>query len=600
MKKDNFMINKRSWPDIHWLPQRMKIYFHGKHTHPFTAPRGDENRIYFRDKRPWPFGPPQIMKIEGYFRDKRSCHLVSPRSMKINNEVYFRDKKKVGRAFTLVSQTLFILLQLIFLLLSYKNACAIDLESKVIRRHLSNGMTVLIMERHETPVCSLYIRFKAGAVDEPSGESGTAHFLEHLLFKGTKSIGTTDYMKESIILEKIEKAGKYLDWERQKGDKMDPNRVEHLSKELAALQSEHKKYVIKDEMDLIYSQNGEKGFNASTGMDLTTYTVSLPSNRIELWARIESDRMMNPVFREFYSERDVVLEERRQSYDSNPFRKLLEQFLATAFLVHPYRNPIIGWESEIEMLDPDKVMEFFRRHYAPSNVIVAAVGDIDPDRFMQLMERYFGRIPPQPPVPPVITKEPLQRGERRIEVLFDAEPQLLIGFLKPTVPDRADYIFDIISSILTDGRTSRLYKRMVIDEKLAVSVNTMNGVPGGRYPNIFMISATPLYPNTTEDIERVIYEELERLKDEPVSDWELGKIKNQIQVEIISGLASNPGMADKLSYFEAISGDWRYLSTYLDIISTITTGEIQDAARKYFRKSQRTVATLVKPEDGEI
>jgi predicted Zn-dependent peptidase len=479
------------------------------------------------------------------------------------------------------------------------NADAIDLESRVIRKKLSNGMTVLMMERRQAPVCSLYIRYKVGKVNEPNGRTGTAHLLEHLMFKGTKTIGTRDYEKESVILEKIKKVGQALDKEAQKGRGGDPNRIQKLSSELAALQRDHKAYVVKDEVDLLYSQNGAIGFNAFTSSDMTTYAVSLPSNRIELWARIESDRMLNPVLREFYSERSVVMEERRQSYDSKPFRKLLEQFQATAFIAHPYRNPIIGWESDIRFLDPDSTMAFFRRHYAPNNVVVATVGDIEPENFMALMETYFGRIPSQPPVPPVLTKEPIQKGERRIEVVFDAEPQLIIGYLKPTLPDRADYVFDIISSILTDGRTSRLYKRMVAEEKIAVSVSSSNGLPGARYPNLFTIFATPRHPNTTEGIEKIIYEELDRLKDEPVSDWELGKIKNQIQTDLIRGLKSNPGMANKISYFESVAGDWRYISRYLDVITTITKQEIREVAGEYLKPGRRTVATLVKASEGE-
>ena len=479
------------------------------------------------------------------------------------------------------------------------SARAVDLESKVIKRQLSNGMTVLMMERHQTPVCSLYIRYKVGMVDEPHGRTGTAHLLEHLMFKGTKSIGTRDYERESLILNDIKGVGQALDREMKKDTEEDPNMIQRLLKKLAELQLEHKAYVVKDEMDSIYSENGAVGFNAFTGADMTTYTVSLPSNRLELWARIESDRMMNPVFREFYSERSVVMEERRQSYESKPFRKLLEQFLATAFMVHSYRNPVIGWESELRFLDPESTMAFFRRHYAPNNVVVAAIGDIEPERFMGLMETYFGSIPSQPPPLPHVTKEPEQMGERRIEVVFDAEPQMIIGYPKPTLPERADYIFDIISSILTDGRTSRLYQRMVVEEKVAVSVRAVNGMPGARYPNLFVIFATPRFPNTTADLEKIIYEELERLKAEPVSEWELGKIKNQIQMDLIRGLQSNSGMANKLSYFESAAGDWRYISTYLDMINTITTQEIQEVAETYLMPDRRTVATLVRSAGGE-
>lgn len=489
-----------------------------------------------------------------------------------------------------------IVVSLLLFFSSYSNVTAIDIESRVIKRTLSNGMTVLMMQRPQVPICSLYIRFKTGKVDEMSGQTGTAHLLEHLLFKGTRTLGTRNYEKESLILNDIKAVGKALDAERLKArnGEGNPNRIEELSLDLAKLQELHKGYVIKDEINQLYSQNGAAGLNAYTSADVTTYLVSLPSNRIELWARIESDRMLNPVFREFYSERDVVLEERRQSNESNPFRKLLEQFLASAFIAHPYRNPIIGWESDLELLDPDEIMAFFRKNYAPNNVVISAVGDVDTDTFMGLIEAYFGRIPAQPPVEPIPTSEPPQDGERRIKVLFDAEPQIIIGYLKPTIPHRADYVFDVISAILSDGRTSRLYKRLVVDEMAAVKVSAINGMPGARYDNIFMITAVPRYPNSTEEIERMIYEEIERLKNKPVSDWEMGKIKNQIQADFIRDIASNSGMAEKLSYYETVTGDWRYINTFIEVISTITPEEIQAVAKEYLGEERRTVTTLVK------
>ncbi|MGA1826499.1 MAG: M16 family metallopeptidase [bacterium] len=492
----------------------------------------------------------------------------------------------------------FIVFFCFFIIFSFRPAQAlvdINLESRVKEHVLKNGMKILIMERHQVPTVSLYIKFKVGNIDEEFGSSGTAHLLEHMLFKGTRTLGTTSYEKEAPLLAKIKKVGQAIDREKALADKRNKEKISRLSEELDALQKEHKQYVVKDEIDNLYSINGAVGFNASTSADITTYQVNLPSNRIELWARIESERILNPILREFYSERNVVMEERRQSYDSDPFRKLMEQFIATAFLAHPYRVPIIGWSTDIEFLDIEKTKSFFHHYYTPSNAVVAAVGDINAEAFIELMEKYFADIPSEPIPPRRITKEPEQVGERRVEVIFDAEPQLIIGYHKPALPHRDDYIFDIISGLLSDGRTSRLYEEIVEKKQLATSIDTAGSFPGSRDDNLFVLFATPRFPHTTQELEAAIYEELDSLKNEPVSDWELEKIKNQLQASLIRSLQSNSGMASKLSYFETIAGDWRYLANHPKIISQITKEEIMAAAQHYFKKSNRTVATLVSP-----
>ena len=192
-----------------------------------------------------------------------------------------------------------------------------------------------------------------GAVDDGEGKTGAAHLLEHMLFKGTSTIGTKNFKEEERVLKKIREAGTALDRERMKGTRADEAAVTRLAKELKELQSEAKEWIVENEIDRLYSENGAVDLNASTGQDVTTYKVSLPANRIELWARIEADRMTNPVLREFYTERDVVMEERRQTYESVPSRKLMELFLSTAFTASPYRRPIIGWPSDISFLTPD-------------------------------------------------------------------------------------------------------------------------------------------------------------------------------------------------------------------------------------------------------
>ena len=475
----------------------------------------------------------------------------------------------------------------------------LSLEGQIEEFNLENGMKVLILERDFAPVVSLSMRFKVGAVDEFEGETGTAHLLEHMLFKGTETLGTKNYEEEKKILEALDVLAVKIDQEMQKGDQADQDSLAAWREQLQALQQEHKNWVIKDEVSGLYSQNGAEGLNASTSYDVTTYKVSLPANRIELWARIESDRMANPVLREFYSERDVVREEKRQREETNPDGKLMEAFLKTAFAEHPYRRPIIGWDADLKYLQRDKVEQFFRSYYSPNNAVVTIVGAVNPDEIMEIMERYFGDIPPQEIVRTVERKEPEQLAERRVEVEFDANPQVMIGYHKPTLPHFDDYVFDVIDILLSTGRTSRLYKTLVEEKKIAVSVSTSNGFPGARYANLFAIFATPRSPHTTEEVEGEIYKQLELLKTEAITPYELTKVKNRLEASFIRSLASNAGLAAKLSYYQTVAGDWRYIEEHTKQIAKITAEDVKRVAAQYLVDKNRTVATLVKKQESE-
>lgn len=467
------------------------------------------------------------------------------------------------------------------------------LEEKVVERILKNGLMVLIVERHTSPTVSFNMRVKAGSVDEISGKTGLAHLLEHMLFKGTKTLGAKDYPREAALLDEIDKVAREMDLINLGLIKAGPDRVKELSGELKELEKAASLLVNKDEISAIYSENGAVGFNAGTSKDFTTYVVNLPSNRIELWARIEADRMENPVFREFYTERAVVMEERRRSYDSIPRNKLYEQMLQAAFMAHPYRNPNIGWMDDIEHLIRPEAIDFFNSHYTPNNAILSVVGDVRAEKVMETVEKYFGPIPSRPMSFEPKTNEPPQKGERRVEVLFDASPMLIIGYHKPTIPSKEDYIADLLEVVLARGRSSRLYKKIVDEKGLAVEISANNGTPGPRYPNLFTILATPRLPHTAGEVEKAIYDEIERLKVEKVPDKELQKAKNQLQADFVRGLKKNDQLASLLTYFQAAAGDWRYISNYPKAIEKISTDDLQELVKKYLAAENRTVATLV-------
>ena len=334
-------------------------------------------------------------------------------------------------------------------------AFAGDLESSVREFSLDNGLQLLVVERPGSPTFSAYITIGVGSVHELSHQRGVAHLLEHMLFKGTKTLGTRDFAREKPLLDQIEAIGSRLDELRAaRGDHS--AEIEALQKDLSALQEKHRELVVKDEFSRIYAENGGVGYNAFTSKDLTTYLINLPSNKLELWAAIESDRMKNPVLREFYTERDVVREERRRSYESSPGGLLYENLLSTAFTMHPYRNPIIGWQSDIANLTLAETRDFLNNYYAPINTVIALVGDLDADEAYAMVKKYFGDIPPGKPVANVVEQEPEQQGEKRREIHFDSEPMAAIAFHKPTLPHRDDYVFGVIAEVLGEGRTSRL------------------------------------------------------------------------------------------------------------------------------------------------
>jgi len=469
------------------------------------------------------------------------------------------------------------------------------LESRVVEHTLNNGIKVLMVERHEAPVVSFHVLFDVGAVNETVGTTGIAHLLEHMAFKGTKTIGTTYYEKEQALLEKLDKIFLQIKEERAKGEKADPSRLEQLEKEFEETKQAADALVVTDEFSKIYQVNGGVGLNATTSQDATRYFISLPSNKVELWALLESDRIANLVTREFYSERDVVLEERRLRTDSSPVGKLFEQFQAASFIAHPYHTPTIGWESDIKNFTREEVNAFYEKYYVPSNATIAIVGDINPPEVIELMEKYFGAIPPAPKPPKVETVEPPQVGERRIEVELAANPHLLMGYHKPDINHPDEPVFDVISSILSDGRTSRFYKDLV-EKRIATNVDSFTGFPGDKYPNLFVIMGTPLAPHTTKEVEEGIYAELERLKTEPVSQEELQKVINNEEASFISSLSSNSGLASQLAFFQAITGDWRNIEKHLDKIKAVTPEDIMRVAKEYFTKTHRTVATIVKKE----
>lgn len=495
--------------------------------------------------------------------------------------------------------SLLMVLALLTLAPSIAPTANLNLADRVVERRLTNGITVLMVERHQVPTASFYITYGVGSVNESRGSTGLAHFFEHMLFKGTRTIGTRDFEQERALLDELDRLDVLIRAERVKtrAHPAGPGAVAgltSLTKRFDDVQREADRLVVTNELGELYERQGGVGLNAATGKDFTRYFVNFPSNRLRLWAAVESERMADPILREFYKEREVVIEERRLRYENQPQGRLYEAFLSAAFVAHSYGQPGIGWTSDIRALTRAQVADFFQTYYTPANAVITIVGDIRPAEVMAVLDETFGQIPARESPPLVVTEEPDQTGERRVEVEFDAEPQVVIGYRKGAITDADEPVFAVIDSILSEGRTSRLHKRLVTERQVAVSVSTGTGEPGDRFPNLFTISAVPRAPHTTAEIEVAIDEELARLKTEPVDRRELRKVLTQLDASILRMLTSNNGLASALGYYHSVAGTWRYLVTLRDQIARVKAEDIMRVASARLIKRHRVVATLVK------
>lgn len=474
-----------------------------------------------------------------------------------------------------------------------------DAFEKRVREHvLKNGLRLLVLERHEVPVVSFVTMANVGSVDEHVGITGVAHIFEHMAFKGSREIGVVDPAGEAACLDRLDAVFAALNAEKAKGDLGSKTEIERLEKEFEALEKEALKFVVNNEYSVIIEENGGTGLNASTASDTTQYFVSFPSNRLELWFHLEADRFKEPVLREFFKEKGVVMEERRMRTESNPIGKLIEEFLAAAYKAHPYGYPTIGHASDIATLKRDEAAAFFRKYYVPNNLTIAIVGDVDAAKCFEYAEKYFGALPAGPKYEAVETVEPPQEGERRVEVESPAQPIVGIGYHKPAATHPDDQVFEVISDLLSSGRTSRLHARLVKEKQIALQTGAGSGFPGNKYPNLFLVYGLPAVGHSADDLEKAILEEIERLKTEPVSEAELARVKTRARATLIRSLNSNQGLAMQLTTAQTILGDWREAFRAIRKIEAVTAADVQRVARATFTKKNRTIGKIVKPEES--
>jgi len=489
---------------------------------------------------------------------------------------------------------------------------------KVREEMLPNGMKFLLVERHDSPTISCGFVARVGSVNESQGITGISHMLEHMMFKGTKTIGTTDWARnEAIIKEQDEvraEMAKEYSLLREKlrrgeitGNIHDEANATPRLKELKArydrLAEEEKAIIVKDELDQIYTEQGGSGLNAGTSEDQTFYFITLPSNKLELWFWMESDRLLNPVFREFYSERDVIREERRLSLESTPTGRQEEAFDAMFWQASPYRHQVIGWPDDIESYTREAAARHFATYYAPNNITAALVGDFRAEEAIALAKKYFGRIPRGQVEPPeVVTMEMPQLAEKRMFTEADTNPEVTIRYHTVAFNHPDSFALEVLASLL-NRRTGRLYKSLVEEKKVAV------GEPGAfsrgmKYEGYFELSAEIKDGVEPKAVEDALLAELARLAEQPVEARELQKVKNQILANSYRRLGSNFFLLLQLLLYDS-NGGWQYLNESPAKLLAVTAADVQRVAKAYLAPEKKSVLTMVRkagaaPEDPEI
>jgi len=418
-----------------------------------------------------------------------------------------------------------------------------QIEFPVEKHVLDNGLTVLISEDHSAPVVSYQVWYKVGSKNERPGITGISHLCEHMMFKGSKNIGPEEHAR-------------------------------------------------------IIQANGGID-NAGTSLDYTMYWEKLSSDKLELAINLESERQkyLTPTEENFSSEREVVKEERRMTVDNSPYGILFEQMLNLAFTAHPYRWHMIGFMSDLDNITLDDLKEHYRLYYAPNNATVVVVGDVKPKEVMKLIHKYYDDIPAQPPPPRVGTVEPEQRGERIAYVhKIGQMPAFMVGYHIPEFGHPDIYPLTVAARILFTGESSRLYQKMVYQDQSALWV-------GGdcfalEDPGLFFAFAVMQPGHTAEEGRKTLFQQIERLKNEPVDPKELQKAKNQLEAEFIFGLQSVSAKGQQIGYYQTILGDYTRLFDEAEKYQAVTAEDVMRVAKKYFNKKNRNVVVLV-PETPE-
>ena len=484
------------------------------------------------------------------------------------------------------------------------------------KRVLPNGLTIFLVERHQAPVFSARIAFRVGGADEVTGRTGTAHLLEHMLFKGTRTVGlknpadaesegllldTEDRLWTAILAEqdRLEEASASSVYSTGKPLTATSDKLRSLREEFTKVQAQHAAMLQPNAFSALYQEAGAHGLNAGTSNDFTFYQVDLPRNRFEFWARMESERINAPVLREFYTEREVVKEERRMRTEDSPEGRLRELLMGQAFLAHPYGRPVVGWTSDLYALKRTEVQEFYRRYYAPNRAAIVLVGDLTWDEINPVLDAYFGQLKRQPDPAPVRTEEPAQSGDRRTAIEADATPVFMAGWHIPA-GSHADFpALTVLADVLSKGRGSRLYKRAVETLSIASDFQVSVGEPGSRYPSLLVGTGTAKGEAVPGLLGATLMEEIEAIKNQGPSKAELDRLAVLREMDEVHRMEDPERLATDLAVTWAVAGHEQAFLGDLDRYRSVTTAEVQRVAKTYLVDNNRTTAVLLRPKDFE-
>ncbi len=464
-------------------------------------------------------------------------------------------------------------------------------KSRVKVHTLKSGMKFIVLERHEAPVVSFHVYADVGSANESYGITGISHLLEHMAFKGTKIVGTKDYEAEKKMLTELDALYDQIKREKVK-PKPDTNKIKEMEEKFETLRKKAKEYVVNNEYFDMIAREGDRGINAYTSNDATQYIDGLPSNKVEFWMAMISDRFFNPVFREFFKERDVVMEERRLGVETRPTGRMFEDFFATAFKAHPYRHSVIGHMSDLENITRRDLERYFKKFYGPSNLTVGIVGDVKAEEVFKMAEVYFDRIPSGSKPEPVRTKEPEQWGERRVIVEAKSQPRIIIGYHRPNYRHKDNIPLEALANILGQGRSSRLFELLVKDKKVAVNLMSFNGFPGEKYSNLIAFYVIPSRGHTSAECLELIDEEIEKVKQELVTSEELTKFKRGTVKSVLDEMKSNSSMAALLTYAEVVLGGVDAAFDQIEQIRAVIPEDVKYVANKYLIKKHRTIGEI--------
>jgi predicted Zn-dependent peptidase len=475
----------------------------------------------------------------------------------------------------------------------------------VVEKTLSNGMRLLLLPRNDEPTVAGGWVVHVGSANERPGITGIAHLFEHMMFKGTPTLGTKDYKKDQQIIaeqERVrgqmrqEEANMRTLWRRGEiADLQNPDtwtpRYKELQAQFKKLVDAQREILVKNEFDRIYTANGGSQMNAYTSHDVTVYFITVPANKLELWMWMESERLLRPVFREFYAERDVVFEERRMRTESTPTGRIEEAFWAMFWESHPYSWPVVGWPSDIPAITKKQADDFYALYYAPQNITTVLVGDFKVEEATALAEKYLGRIPRgKEEAPDVVTLEIKQPAEKRLSGDADTNPQVDIMWHTPAFGHQDTYALSVLAQILST-RTGRLYKGLVLGSKVATQAYAQQHTM--RWASLFNVGGEVTDGKTTADLEAGLLAEIEKVKTTEVPAEELQKVKNNFAAGEYRKLANNHAIMQALLRYDGL-GRWQEINEAGPKLQAVTAADVKRVANTYLTKENRNVATVVR------